>query len=74
MSALQAIEPFRLYGHTLAEVFVSNIGLPATLAMEFDTEDGDTASVTLTAAEAYDLMLWLQRALNASAAAQGENA
>jgi hypothetical protein len=63
-SKLRVIEPLRVYGHILAEVFVSSIGLPPALAMQFDTEDGGEASVTLTAREAHDLMLWLRCALD----------
>jgi len=65
-SKLRVVEPFRMHGYTLAEVFVSKIGLPPALAMTFDTEDGGEASVTLTAQEATDLMLWLQCALGGS--------
>lgn len=71
-SKLRSIEPFRMNGFTLAEVFVSSIGLPHALAMQFDTEDGGEASVTLTAREAHDLMLWLQCALGLSGASTHE--
>jgi len=65
-SQLRVIEPFRMHGYTFAEVFVSAIGLPHALALTFDTEDGGEGTLTLTARDAHDLMLWLQCALSKS--------
>src|ERR1700742_4247107 len=45
---LRVIEPFRMHGHLVAEVFVSKIGADAIVALEFDTDNGDTASLSLT--------------------------
>lgn len=63
---LRVIEPFRMHGHLVAEVFVSRIGAGAIVTLEFDTENGDTASLSLTPMEATDLMLWLKCALEKS--------
>lgn len=60
---LRAIEPFRMHGQLVAEVFISGIGAGAIVALEFDTENGDVASLSLTPREATDLMLWLKCAL-----------
>lgn len=70
---LRMIEPFRMYGEIVAEVFGSKIGLPLTVALQFDTDKGDTADLTLTAVEAKDLMLWLQHALSGAGPASETN-
>lgn len=63
---LRVVEPFRMHGHLVAEVFVSGIGAGTIVALEFDTENGDVASLNLTPREATDLMLWLKCALEAT--------
>lgn len=60
---LRVIEPFRMNGELVAEVFISQIGLGALVSLEFDTESGETATLHLTPTEATDLMLWLKCAL-----------
>jgi hypothetical protein len=63
---LRVIEPFCMHGCLVAEVFISKIGAGALVTLEFDTDNGDTASLSLTPTEAADLMLWLKCALEIS--------